>query len=268
MTVRICDISMKNRHQQFSGIKFRRGIVFSFEEFLHSFGDHDSPQADFSYITGNQKPVGSHSYSRPTIINDLTPPADTIFGQYQDSTRNKIHQIRKNDLCDHRVITSPSDSDLSKLKMDFDRFATVIGIEPLNMNYILALNRANRLNISYVYDKDKVMLAGHVYRMSALRPEMLYSFRAVEPNADKARATFVSKANRYSHYCDMLHFKSAGFETYDFGGVSDDKHTNARWANIDVFKMSFGGTVQVYYNSILYNTIKSKTYLKLKGNPF
>jgi hypothetical protein len=251
-----------------SAIRFTRGLVFSFEEFLHSFDEQDSATADFTYITGHPRAFGPHSYMKRTIINDLAPPSEAILKGFNDTTRNYILSIMKNDLCRHEFVTAPSESEVQKVYDHVAEFSAMMGIIMPKLSYLNALNRAQRLHISYIYDRSGVMLAGHVYRVSALRPELAYSFRGSEPDADKERLKLLSKANRYSHYCDMLHFKSEGFTEYDFGGLSDGQSDNIKWRRIDEFKMYFGGTIRPYHNSILYNTIKSKSYLVLRGAPF
>jgi hypothetical protein len=249
-----------------SAIRFTRGLVFSFEEFLHSFDERDNATADFSYITGHKRPFGPHSLMRRSIINDLDPSAEDILKGFNDTTRNYILSIMENDLCRHEFVTAPSGPEVQRVYGHVAQFCAMMGIIMPKLSYLNGLNRAQRLHISYIYDRSGVMLAGHVYRLSALRPELAYSFRGAEPDADKERLKLLSKANRYSHYCDMLHFKSEGFTEYDFGGLSDGHEIKGR--RIDEFKMYFRGTVRPCYNSILYNTIKSKTYLVLRGSPF
>ncbi len=192
---------------------------------------------------------------------------EEIFSSYNDSTRNYINHVVKNDLCIHEFVAEPTESDLTRLQVYSNEFAARMGIPAVNMNYLRALNKAKRLNMSYVYDKNKVMLIGHGYRLSRIRPELAYSIGTFEPDVSKERMKMLSKANRYSHYKDMLQLKSMGFDSYDFGGLSDGLSDNEKWNHIDEFKTYFGGSVRVYYNSILYNTIKSKTYLKLRGAP-
>jgi hypothetical protein len=248
-----------------NSISFRRGLIFTFEEFLHTCPSADAPRADFSYITGAESPVGKYTYSRPTILIDLRPSPEAIFYRFQDSTRNKINHITKNDLCHHQIISNPTENDLRTLQSYFDPFARQFGIQPLQLNYLRALAGQDRLCICYVYDRNEILLTGHIYRISQLRPEMLYSFKVIDPGASREHINFISKANRYSHYCDMLYFRSLGFDVYDFGGVSAGLDSgNVKWMNIDIFKMSFGGQVKVYHNSILYNSLKSRTYLRLK----
>jgi hypothetical protein len=247
-----------------SAIRFTRGLVFSFEEFLHSFDERDNATADFSYITGHPRPFGTHSVIRRTVINDLAPPSEDILGGFNDTTRRYIHHIMKNDLCTHEVVTCPSESEVHRAYGHITKFCDIMDRKAINLSYLLALNRAKRLHISYTYDRNGVMLAGHGYRLSALRPEFIYSFRGTEPDADKERLKLLSRANRYSHYCNMLHFKSLGFTEYDSGGLSDAPD-DIKSVHLDEFKMGFGGTVRTYYNSVLYNSIKSKTYLALRG---
>jgi|GEM_PF-3822976 len=252
---------------RFSDIRFQRGIIFSFEEFLHTFSGQ-RPDADFSYITGNTAPVGRYSEMSRTVINDLRGSEEEIFRAFNDSTRHCIHQVIKKDLCTYQFIEQPSDDELVKLHAQCREFADRMKIPMVTLNYLRTLNKGNRLNVSYVYDKNNVMLAAHGYRLSEHRPELAYSIRPFEAGATKERLNLLAKANRYGHYRDMLQFKSMGYEMYDFGGVSDGKSCDRKWNNIDEFKLYFGGQVVTYYNSILYNTVKSKVYLKLRGNPF
>jgi hypothetical protein len=251
--------------REYSSIRFTRGIFFSFEEFLHSYTGNEKSQADFSYITGTVAPVGPYHFTKRTIINDLTVTEEQIFRAYNDTTRQYISSLMRAQLCSHQFIMIPSEADVRLLAGQSENFTRTMGLPAVNINYMLALNKANRLHMSYVRDHNNVILAAHGYRLSDVRAELAYSFRAIEPGADKERQKLLSKANRYSHYKDMLQLKSLGFAAYDFGGLSDGADTNTKWTHIDEFKMFFGGSVQVYYNSILYNSLKSRAYLKLRG---
>lgn len=249
----------------FSPIRFTRGLIFTFEEFLHDFRDSDVPTTDFSYITGAPAPVGPHSYIRRTLINDLRPSAEAILAGFNDKTRQYINYAMKNKVCSHEYITHPTDADLVRASIYAAKFAQTMKIPPITLNYMRALNSAGRFHISYIYDLSGNVLGGHGYRLSAARPELAYSFREIEDINNPERRKLLLKTNRYSHYCDMLSLKSLGYEEYDFGGLSDGLSDNAKWNHIDEFKMCFRGRAVTNYNSILYNTIKSKTYLMIRG---
>jgi len=98
----------------------------------------------------------------------------------------------------------------------------------------------------------------HIYLIDNPNALLIYSasdFRNL--NVDKALA---ARANKLLHFKDMLLLRDRGFILYDWGNVSSFEHPNG----IDVFKSSFGGTPEVFYNYFIGNTCKGKLFVELR----
>ena len=100
-----------------------------------------------------------------------------------------------------------------------------------NILFTIALHGgASIVMHSYLIDNDSA------------RVRLLHSasnFRAMKSSQDRA---LVGRANRFLHFRDMLYFKEAKYNLYDFGGVSIDE-SDEELRKINDFKKGFGGIV-------------------------
>jgi hypothetical protein len=241
-------------------IKYRRSF-FSMEEHLHERNDSIvNSKNDIIYILGTLAPYGEGYYERPTLLIDLTPGIEDVFKQFSATTKNEINQMIRADNCRYHMIVSPTDKEISKYGCLFNDFAQSINIKTCDVNYLAALNRNGYLYISLIEDKDGAVVIMHFYRVSNIRPELLYSYRSKTHNDEKQNS--FSKLNRYCHWQDICYFAKEGFRNYDFGGFYHG--TDEKQLNVNSFKLSFGGSHKVLYNSIIYNTPKAKIFKFIK----
>jgi hypothetical protein len=84
------------------------------------------------------------------------------------------------------------------------------------------------------------MLAAHVLLVDYPRRARLLFSATVDRRHHPHRA-LVGPLNRFLHWCEFIHYKERGMNSYDFGGVELDKSTPTY--SISRFKLSFGGDV-------------------------
>jgi hypothetical protein len=251
----IKDISEKNKI-----IKYKRS-VFSIEEHLHERdGAFADSKSDIIYVFGTQIPYGEVFYERPTILIDLTPEMEDVFKQFSATTKNEINQVIRADNCKYSMISTPTKDEISYYCDLFNDFAQSIHIKTCDVSYLVSLNRNGSLYIGLIEDDESKILIMHFYRVSNIRPELLYSYRGKTSSNEKQN--FLSKLNRYCHWKDMYFFSQKGFQNYDFGGFY--RGTDKKQLNVNSFKLSFGGSYKVLYNSIIYNTPKAKIFKFIK----
>jgi len=73
----------------------------------------------------------------------------------------------------------------------------------------------------------------------------------------------VGRANRWLHWRDMLCFKEAGVQCYDWGGMFEDESTPER-AGINRFKRDFGGQPVHSYECTVAASARGRVWLALR----
>jgi hypothetical protein len=86
---------------------------------------------------------------------------------------------------------------------------------------------------------DGEPLVGHLNLRDEQTRRVRIAFSASNRRGGDERRRLAAWVNRYLHWHELLMYRSAGFETYDFGGVGDGTSSVAR------FKLSFGGEAEV-----------------------
>ena len=116
--------------------------------------------------------------------------------------------------------------------------------------------------VTYATHNDEVLVM-HGYFVdteskTVYAHESVSQFRTLEVEDDSISKNFISKANNFLHYQDMLYFKEQGIKTYDFGGYSVDTTDNSL-LNINRFKDGFRGKLiqQNHYESYIFFMITS-----------
>ena len=84
---------------------------------------------------------------------------------------------------------------------------------------------------------DGVAVAGHLLVADERRQRVRLVFSASARFDEGGLAERVGPVNRWLHWREMLHYRDAGFATYDFGGGSSS-------SSIGRFKLSFGGVME------------------------
>ena len=102
---------------------------------------------------------------------------------------------------------------------------------------------------------EEEVLVWHSYLGDGKITRLLQSCSSYR-EADGQYRNLVGRANRLLHWEDEKTFKGMGYETYDWGGISNREEIR----NITAFKKSFGGEQVDLYNYKKINTFKGKVY--------
>jgi len=109
-----------------------------------------------------------------------------------------------------------------------------------------------------LYNNETLVMHGYFvdYKSKTVYAnESASQFRTLD-NSNEVNRDFISKANNFLHYQDMLYFKEHGMKIYDFGGYTINS-TDKSMLNINRFKDGFRGKIiqQNHYESYVFFTI-------------
>ena len=109
---------------------------------------------------------------------------------------------------------------------------------------------------------DGARLVWHAHLRSGRTVRLTYSaswFRGM----DSDYRSLVGRANRWLHWRDMLCFRQAGVQYYDWGGVFEDESTPER-TGINHFKRMFGGQPVQSYECTVAANVRGRVWLALR----
>jgi hypothetical protein len=227
-------------------VRYKFGIPVNDVFFSHNPCDTGRSRIITYYVQAAVPADGFYQFK--TQVINLSSPTASLFAELSSNTRYKIRRAEREGICG-RLITSPTEGDVSEFSDFFDRFATLKALPRSNRKKMRALATASGLLLTRATDASGTTLVAHAYitdRDSA-RLRLLYSashFRASEDTEERNR---IGRANRFLHWHEIEQAKKLGFEQYDLGGIPIDQRDPAKNA-IARFKSEFGGTHVIEYN--------------------
>lgn len=206
-----------------------------------------------------QKPQGFIREDRHTLLTDLRPSSKEIFNNFQRDTRRQIRHTQ-----DNNIFYFNTKTDLQTFIQLFNAFAQPRGLSLITQQDSQLLASANYRIFSMDWQGQPLIC--HFYLLCAEKGivNILISAASQAYAGDQEMRRQIGQANRYLHWQCMLHFKAAGFHTYDWGGYVAET-TDPVMQGINRFKRTFNGTLTPIYNhySPTYALIeKVRLYLK------
>ena len=190
------------------------------------------------------------STNSQTLINDLLEDMDSIQKKIKKNGRYEIRRAKREGF---NVVVIPSQIVLEQkniLKRIANRHSHMFAQKGLKRKdeypIMYAAAEANMLTVSVCTTKTGKECVYHVYITGTGRARLLHSISVYRDANNAEERNAIGRANRLSHFEDMIWFKEHGFSVYDWGGYS-----NGRLAGIDDFKASFGGRIENRYSFIL-----------------
>lgn len=185
-----------------------------------------------------------------TLLSDLRQSGEELLSLCKSNVRNEIRRAEK-DGATWDLIRSFSDPENVKLigefQKEYDAMHESKGMAKPNVTGLMrALSSVGGLAISRAMIGEYTV-AYHVYAVGEKTVRLLYSVSVFRDHIEGLSSSEIGRANRMLHYKDMLAFKEAGLETYDWGGVSDG--SDPALNHIDQFKLAFGGTQATVYHA-------------------
>jgi hypothetical protein len=219
-------------------------VFFANEASLHRGAENLKPTelARFFYMTG--KLDGSRFVigraRNLTVCNDLRQPLEKMWKGLAQCSRT---DIRRAESLGARVRIScneeASRGDFLTVFNDFARRKD--GVRRIS-NRILQRYEGFTDRLVLYLDGQPMVVNLVLRDPGSGRVRGLYSGSLRLDTDDPKQARFVGNLNRLLHWRNMLSYKEKGFDSYDWGGISDDRNDGRVR-----FKMSFGGAVVEEY---------------------
>jgi lipid II:glycine glycyltransferase (peptidoglycan interpeptide bridge formation enzyme) len=213
-------------------------------------------------VRHNQSPVrieGAVSTPFSTIVVDLSDSEDRILGNLKSHTRWKIRRAQKDGLS-YEFSNDGNPAAVERFADHLDRCTDLKQLPRASRKRMAILAAKKAFDVSFVRDSSGDILAASSYLVTPERVRGLWAGAAYRSTTDQTRRTLIGRANRMLYWRDMLRFKEAGIQIFDFGGYyngSDD----AEKLRVNGFKLEFGGQVWHEFNCEMGITIKGKLAL-------
>jgi hypothetical protein len=218
--------------------------------------------ADIVFFQGIGDPALKNSLSVPqkTMLTDLTEPLDRLFGSFTSTCRNRIRKAEREGLRFRAFQADELKADpalLASFKEDYAEFVKLKGIPYAYNDSAMAEYLAGGSLLLTDASKDGVSYARHLMLSDGKRTRGLYSVARFRTGGLDARVA--ANVNRFLHWKDIEYLSRLGYETYDWGGIRDEKEPDG----VDQFKLEFRGRVFEYVNVFAAGTVLGKAALLL-----
>jgi lipid II:glycine glycyltransferase (peptidoglycan interpeptide bridge formation enzyme) len=209
---------------------------------------------DIQYFIQSNKPFPNAEQFLTSVI-DLHANEETLFNAISKGFCYEIRRARDTDNVEITILDAPSHQDIERFASFFNLFAASKNLASANKEKLieLAAHSALVLSISKSSEASPDWLSAHAYICDKKRARLLYSARNVSFSTTKQKS-LVGRANKYMHWHVLIHFKSKGYEKYDFGGISKLPGLS----ELNKYKEAFGGRETLEYNSVIGVSTKGK----------
>jgi len=195
-----------------------------------------------------------------SLCTDLSAPPDAIAAGFHATCRSHIRRAEAKGGLHYEVSAEAADR-LEEFSAFYDTFARQKALWPADRHW-LARAAAERKLVLSCASRDGARLVWHAHLRSGGTVSVVYSaswFRGM----DSDYRSLVGRANRWLHWRDMLCFKEAGVQCYDWGGMFADESTPER-AGINRFKRDFGGQPVQSYECTVAANARGRVWLALR----
>lgn len=228
----------------------RKGLVFgeAFYEPLAAL----VPKVDILRVTASDVLPDAASRARlsRTRVIDLRRAEETLFDEMDKGTRYEVRRAMERDKLDYGLDDDCPDREIGLFCDYYDRFAASKNRRPIFRKRLTLLARHGMLVLTQSRSGDGEVLVWHSYLRCAERVVLLYSASLFREKPDASVRNLIGRANRFTHWNDILAFKRMGKIAYDMGGI-DVAGRSRETSNIADFKHGFGGSdVPVYSHTL------------------
>lgn len=209
---------------------------------------------DIQYLIQSSMPLRNSEQFFTSVI-DLHSNEETLFNAISKTFCYEIRRAKDKDNVQITVLDAPNHQEIEQFASFFNLFAASKNLATANKDKLiqLAAHSALVLSISKYPNASSDWLSAHAYICDRKRARLLYSARNVSFSASKQK-NLVGRANKYMHWHVLMHFKSKGYEKYDFGGISK----LLGLSELNRYKEAFGGREILEYNCAIGVSMKGK----------
>jgi hypothetical protein len=230
--------------------------VLSVDDAWFDFDAAGHPGMDIVHAFQIPKPIlGATNHEFHTLTIDLSKPESVLLEAMAKDTRYEIRRAERDGL-QVRFERQLNPEIIERFRIDYDQLAERKGLHRLDMRWF-ARQQRHALELSCSIDQADRTLTWHAYVCSKTRARLLFSVSNGLSADSGAARQMIGRANRYHHWADIRHFKAAGKNTYDLGGVYVGEKDQQQ-IQIAQFKRGFGGADETSYNSTLGLTAKGR----------
>lgn len=230
---------------------------------LHFQEEAPAPAVDVvRYQSRLERMPGTHSYEFHTIHVDLQLPQDKLLAGMNSTKRNLIRRAAKEQVAVD-FFAQPDEAVTDEFFGFYDAFAGQKGLPVANRSRLNGIRDGGALVLSRAKDGEGSSIVWHCYLRASGSARLIHSASLFRASADKDYINYVSRANCYHHWFDMLRLQEAGLETYDLGGWYEGKTDQAK-LNINTFKEGFGGKIVRLYNTDHGRTLRGVMAVHMK----
>jgi hypothetical protein len=205
---------------------------------------------------------GVQNHEFITMKLDLCEAQDSLWEKIKKSTRQKIRGAEAEDVA-HHFERHASRASIAQFARDYEGLAARKSLEMLNLRRLDRLSLEGALPLSFTTDAVGRTLTWHVYVLRRDRVRLLHSVSNLN-DADRARRSFVGRANCLHHWKDIQRFRDDGIRIYDLGGYYTGS-VDAAQIQIAQFKSNFGGELETSYNATIVVTAKGWLSMWVRG---
>lgn len=202
----------------------------------------------------------SRSFS--TLVIDLTQQETQLLGAVKKDCRMEIRRAAREGLL-YQFCFPAEAVDVDIFSDFYDRFAAQAGLPPANRGRLRAIAESGALDLSASLDGDGNVLARHAYFRAPERTRLLHSASLYREAASAGRA-LIGRANRHSHWCDIIRHKNDGVLLYDFGGFYSGS-ADAQKIGINHFKQEFGGRLITEFTCDVGASVVGRMALRIRS---
>jgi len=227
-------------------IRYKR-FFFSVNEYFLT--DKASMTADINYCIQCSENINNTLNEFYTLLINLSQPEESIKQDIYHRTLTEINSFVGNQDYEYKLLIDFSDKDLNQFIRSFNQFAVEKKIRRAEVFRLKAYQKAGILAISYIKQKNAFLFI-NFYRLTKERAANINSF-SVQESEKYFSPSHLGRAHRTLHWLDILEFKKAGVNYYDFCGWYSG-NTDRALLNINTFKEQFTKNKVKEYTGVLY----------------
>jgi hypothetical protein len=191
---------------------------------------------------------------------DLHQTSDEIFRAMETDNRKSIRRSERSDSLTYCYSDRTDPALFLEVADLHDKFAALKGLPRTDRARLWGFWEAHSLDISLIRDALGNPLVWRISYCDSRRVRNLHNGSLHRALSDSAQKNLVGRAHRYGVWRDILRFKEAGLETYDFGGWYMGT-TDVDKLKINLFKKEFGGTIEQSFNCVRGATLRGRQVL-------
>jgi lipid II:glycine glycyltransferase (peptidoglycan interpeptide bridge formation enzyme) len=199
-----------------------------------------------------------------TLVIDLSHDEQALFDEMDKGTRYEVRRSMSKDNLVYKYNNECSNHDVQMFCDYYNTFAASKNLRPVFRPRLDLLALDKRLVLTSSLGNDNSVIVWHAYFLCGSRIVLLYSASLFRQTDDSSLRQLIGRANRFTHWNDIVTSKRNGCLLYDMGGIDITNRTDET-QRIAVFKKGFGGSIVMNYNYTLPKSILGYAACKVLG---